>query len=77
MSAETAYKVEANVDLPKPMMERYPFAKMAIGDSFAVASQKVGKVRAAACQYGKRHQAKFSVRLMNPLKKTYRCWRIA
>ena len=61
-----------------PKLERYPFATMGIGDSFAVPSETVAKVRSAACQFAKRHPPmKFAVRLTNPVKRTFRCWRIA
>jgi hypothetical protein len=65
-------KVEKNVPLPVI----YPFAKMAVGDSFAVPPDvKRSAVAVAAMRYGVTHGRKFTVRQMPD--RTYRCWRIA
>jgi hypothetical protein len=64
-------KVEKNVPLPVI----YPFAKMAVGDSFAVPSSiRRETVAVAALRYGRKHDMKFVVRLMPD--RSYRCWRI-
>jgi hypothetical protein len=65
-------KVEKNVPLPS----KYPFAKMAIGDSFAVpADKKRTSVSVAAKRFAAKHGAKFTVRQMPD--RTLRCWRVA
>jgi hypothetical protein len=64
-------KIEKNV--PLPVM--YPFAKMEVGDSFAVPSSiRRETVSVAANRYGVKHGMKFTVRLMP--NRSYRCWRI-
>ena len=65
-------KVEKNVPLPVI----YPFAKMAVGDSFAVPPDvKRSAVTVAAMRFGRKHGMKFTVRQMP--NRSYRCWRIA
>jgi hypothetical protein len=64
-------KIEKNVPLPVI----YPFAKMEVGDSFAVPSSiRRETVSVAANRYGAKHGMKFTVRLMP--NRSYRCWRI-
>ena len=71
--------VEAGIAYPpRQAYTRYPFATMEVGQSFTVKDGTLPKVRAAACQYGLRNAPKkFSIRISDPVKKTYRCWRIA
>jgi hypothetical protein len=70
------YPITGGVPLPGRMI-KYKFATMEIGDSFPVKREDLRKVRAAASAYGRAHDKRFSVRLINPSAKTYRCWRIA
>ena len=67
---------------PRPMRPYiYPFAKMKVGDSFAVeGAVELRRIRAAACYHGIRHPPiKFSIRIDDPSAnpKTYRCWRVS
>jgi hypothetical protein len=65
-------KVEKNIPLPS----KYPFAKMAIGDSFAVPPNiKRTTVSVSAARFAAKHGAKFTVRQMPD--RTLRCWRVA
>ena len=65
-------KVEKNVPIP----QKYPFAGMQVGDSFAVPPDvKRPAINVAAMRYGLKHGMKFTVRLTPD--RTYRCWRIA
>ena len=70
------FPVSPAVKLPGRMIT-YPFATMEVDDSFPVKRDDLRKVRAAASAYGRAHNKRFSVRLINPSAKTYRCWRIA
>jgi hypothetical protein len=64
-------KVEKNVPLPVT----YPFAKMDVGDSFAIPpDSRRETVAVAALRYGRKHGMKFVVRLMPD--RSYRCWRL-
>ncbi len=64
-------KIEKNV--PLPVM--YPFAKMDIGDSFAIPPHiQRATISVAANRYGAKHGMKFTVRMMPD--RSYRCWRI-
>jgi hypothetical protein len=65
-------KIEKNVPLPVT----YPFAKMDVGDSFAVPPDvHRTTVSIAALRYGRKHDMKFSTR--KTPDGTIRCWRIA
>ena len=65
-------EVEKNVPIPA----RYPFADMAVGDSFALPPEITRTtVTVAAGRYGEKHDMKFTVRRMPD--KTLRCWRVA
>ena len=80
MKEESAYPlIETGIPMPpKTLIERYKFAEMEVGNSFRVKSGTVNKVRSAACQFAKRNPpAKFTIRVVDPIKKTYRCWRVA
>lgn len=50
----------------------YPFAEMAIGDSFAVEMAGAERLRAAAAAWARRKGVKFSVRRYQG---KMRCWR--
>jgi hypothetical protein len=67
--------ISDKIPLPGRMI-KYRFATMKIGESFAVKSEELHKVRAAASAYGKTHKKRFTVRLIDPDTKSYRCWRI-
>ena len=58
-------------------MIKYNFAIMEVNESFPVDRNELRRVRAAASAYGRAHNMKFSIRMINPSAKTYRCWRIA
>ena len=64
-------RIEKNVPLP----QRYPFAQMKVGDSFAV-PKGVGRtaVSISALRYSRKHGGKFTVRLMPD--RSLRCWRL-
>lgn len=64
-------KVDKDVPLPR----KYPFDKMAVGDSFAVPPDiRRETVSVAAMRYGRKHKMKFSVRMV--ADRSYRCWRM-
>ena len=54
--------------------QTYPFAQMAIGDSFFVADISSSKLTSAASYWAKRHGTKFTVRAVDG---GARVWRIA
>ena len=54
--------------------QKYPFAQMAIGDSFFVADISSLKLSSAASYWDKRHGTKFTVRKVDG---GVRVWRIA
>lgn len=67
-------KIDKNVPIPKDSRGgklKYPFDKMAIGDSFFSLSKSA---RGAATIYGRRHEMKFSSREEN---NGVRIWRVA
>lgn len=65
-------------DFKRPnRMIKYSFPIMEVNDSFPVDREQLHKVRAAASAYGRAHNMKFSIRMIDPSAKTYRCWRIA
>ena len=64
------------LDKDVPLPQRYPFAQMSVGDSFAVpAHMKRTTVTVAAKRYGKANGKKFTVKAMPD--KSLRCWRTA
>ena len=74
-----AIKVETGIPMPETTdrVAKYPWSKMAPGDSFLVSCKpgdnKSGAVRSAANVYGTRHQMKFSIRKVDG---GVRVWRI-
>ena len=63
--------IDKNVPLPK----KYPFAQMAVGDSFLVPlGTSRFAVGQAAKRYGVEHGVKFTVRQMPD--GSFRCWRL-
>lgn len=63
------------IDKGIPLPTIYPFAKMEIGDSFAIPPTiKRTAVSVAAMRYGDKHGMQFTVRQMPD--RSYRCWRI-
>lgn len=65
--------IEKGVPIPpKKSEQKYPFNKMAVGDSFTTNDKRV---RAAASAYGKRHGQTFVVR--KDMAGGLRCWRTA
>ena len=72
------YRVQKGVALKRHIREFYPFRDMQVGDSFAVNADDRRRVRSASVQYANRFPGtKFTTRIVDPIKKTYRCWRIA
>ena len=66
---------QPRIDKQFPIPIKYPFAKMKIGDSFAVPPDvKRPAVTVAAMRYGRKHGMRFTVRQV--ADKTFRCWRI-
>jgi hypothetical protein len=62
------------IDKGIPIPNRWPFAEMKPGDSFAIPEGfQRQSVAVAAMRYGKKHKMKFSTRKMPD--NTYRCWR--
>jgi len=63
-------KIESGIPLP----ERYPFAKMKVGDSFLI-PESVSRHAAAvaALRYGAANGKKFTTR---KTPEGYRCWRV-
>lgn len=66
---------QPRIDKNVPIPVKFPFAKMKIGDSFAVPPDvKRPAVTVAAMRFGRKYGVKFTVRQV--ADKTYRCWRI-
>lgn len=64
-------KVEKGIPFPR----KYPFADMAVGDSFALPPDIARTtVSIAAMRYGRKHGMKFVIRMV--ADRTHRCWRI-
>lgn len=56
----------------------YPFASMAIGDSFPVLANRLKNVRNSVCQKNKKSVEKFKVdKIVRKGITEWRCWRIA
>ena len=67
------FKIESDVPIPS-VGYIYPFAEMGVGDSFKIEEKDVHRIRAAATQFAKRNDAKFTTRKNGT--DGYRCWRI-
>lgn len=72
-------KVESGIPIPQAGRGRggkYPFKKLAIGDSFAMSGDEVAhkRLRCAAALHAKRFGIRLTVRKTGPSE--YRCWRI-
>jgi hypothetical protein len=73
-----AMKKELAVDKRVPIPVKFPFAKMKVGDSFAVPRDiKRAAVSVAAMRFGRKHNMKFTVRQTDAKGAAFRCWRIA
>lgn len=62
------------------VVNSYPFDKMSVGDFFEIdiiEPVQLKRLRSAASMHGLMHQKRFSVKWSHPIKRTYRCWRIA
>jgi hypothetical protein len=76
------YKVESNIEAPSFRRgKKYPFADMAVGDSFLVPNSEItdityrqNSIRGSALSYGKKNNAQFSTRRT---EEGLRCWRVA
>ena len=65
------FKIEKNVLIPKiASLQKYPFHKMEIGDSFEVDPQIEQKVRSAASN------SKYGKFVVKKWEDKYRCWRV-
>ncbi len=63
----SAYQIEQGVKMPltRAQLEAvYPFAKMAVGDSFMVPESEYQRVRSAASRYATRHNIKYTTRMI-------------
>ena len=69
------YEIQKGIAVPEiESGPKYPFSKMEIGDSFAIHSRNVAKVKGGAYAYTKKNPSvKFSIL---PHDKAYRCWRV-
>lgn len=75
-------RIETNVPIPKRQAirkaSRYPWEKMAVGDSFRVPKDiAITDFRNMAVRTGLRLQHKYSVRTDPKNPKGFRCWRVA
>ena len=67
--------VKAKIDSNIPLPTKWPFAKMKVGDSFAVPDDvKRQAIAVAAMRYGIKNDMKFTIR--KTLEGNLRCWRI-
>lgn len=75
----TNFKIEHGVEIPAGGNKRntYPLAEMQVGDSFAFDKLNLLNLRSAASYFGARNNRKYSIRCVDPVKREYRCWRIA
>ena len=76
------YQIDHDIPIPaagQPCDPKYPFADMAVGDSFFVGSGNVIEITTATGRYGIRHGKRFTVRLDFDLKANpgVRVWRIS
>lgn len=66
------FKIEKNIpfaEVPRKTI-KYPFAEMAVGDSFAFTLKQKRKVQSALCTYERRHEGtRFAIAGL-------RCWRL-
>ncbi len=68
----TEYRIE-NIPVIRPRMEKYPFDKMKVGQSFYFKAEPA-RVRAAAWAHAKRHGGSYSIVKDGD---GYRCGRVA
>lgn len=71
-------KIEKNIAMPMYFgkYNKYPFGKMAIGDSFLIdQTHNVQSVRQAASHYAKRNNRDWKFSILKTAD-GYRCWRI-
>jgi hypothetical protein len=72
------YKIESGVKIPaRHHRTKYPLRDMAVGDSFAIDASEIGTLRSAVSYFGLRNNRKYSIRCTDPIKREFRCWRIA
>jgi hypothetical protein len=81
MKEKENYEVTSEFAMPRPersewgtRSSKYPFATMAVGDSFGYLYRNSGNIASAAHYHGKRHGKKFAVRKINST--LARIWRI-
>lgn len=68
------YKIEKGIPFGEAEKATYPFAKMAVGDSFKCPVSERGKVTGGASHYAKRNGGKFQSKTFG---KEIRVWRVA
>lgn len=68
-----SYDITSDVPMPTSARAKYPFAEMAVGDSFGVPDGEARRVRGAASDYGRRNGMRFSVKAHEG---GYRVWRV-
>lgn len=70
-----SFKIEKNVPMNESALPKYPFAEMAVGDSFRVELVDRTRVASASHMYSARQNpgVKFSTKKHDD---AYRCWRV-
>jgi hypothetical protein len=69
--------IQSDVPIPPPGNKLYPWAKMEVGDSFAVPLSFGDRVKSAAWYYGKKHGVKFrTAQVIEGDSLVVRIWRI-
>lgn len=76
MNTENDQRIPIDHGMPIPNERvKYPFASMAVGDSFAVPENKSRYARSGASTFGKKHGRTFTSRKEEG-KDTIRIWRV-
>lgn len=68
-------KIDKDIPIPEKGQFKYPYTRLKVGESFAVAaSDRPTTVASAVQAWGRRHRRRFIFRQHGP-KKVMRCWR--
>lgn len=70
------YTIDSGVPILPSREQRYPFAELAVGESFSFQLHEVKEIRSAAQYIGKKYNKKFSVR-KDKADGVGRCWRVS
>jgi hypothetical protein len=65
-------QIDANIPIPTGRRTRYPWAEMAVGDSFLTKDASRNSLQAQATRYGKQLDRRFTVRAVDD---GFRVWR--